>query len=138
MQRRRLFLMSAALFGLSAIFSAAAQDYDRDEFRYEREFHLGRVWQVREFVPDGGVWEGTWVRRGHSRIFDASWRNNMTGRTGNDVIEFRGLEDRTVTLYRIGISGYYRGHVSHDGRHIRRGTATWYRPGTYWEAEILD
>jgi len=101
-------------------------------------FNLGQTWQVREYEPDGTYWDGTWTRRGNSPVFDAQWRYSVNGAVANDVIEFRGVRaDGTVTLYRYQYTGYYYGHLSRDGTHVRRGTTTFYRPGSYWEAEIF-
>ena len=110
--RRKLFLGLLPI-ALAPMGSALAQD--------QGEFHLGRVWQVREYEPNGSVWEGTWTRRGNSPIFDAQWRNSYTAGVAHDVIEFRGVRDGSVTLYRYSLSGYYYGRISRDGDRIRRG-----------------
>ena len=100
-------------------------------------FDLGRVWQVREYAPDGSIWEGSWTRRGDSPIFDAQWRNNRTGGIAQDVIEFREIQNGSAVLYRQRLSGTYYGPLSRDRTRIRRGTASWYSPGTFWEADII-
>lgn len=131
MQRRHFLglLCMAPLYGFAAAQPSIAYDGD--------EFDLGRAWQVREYEPNGSVWEGTWTRRRGSPIFDAQWRNSDTGAFAEDVIEFHGVENGSVVLHRSRLNGTYYGPISRDGRHIRRGTASWYRPGNYWEARIL-
>ena len=99
-------------------------------------FDLGRVWQVREYEPDGSVWEGTWTRRGNSPVFDALWRNSYSGGVASDVIEFRGVQNGSAVLFRYQQNGTYYGPISGDGTRIRRGTASWYQPGNFWEAQI--
>ena len=125
---RRSFL---ALIGMAAVATASQQALGQD-------FDLGHIWQVREHEPDGSVWEGTWTRRGVSMIFDAEWRNSYTGGIARDVIEYRGLQNGSVVLYRYRQAGYYNGPLSRDGTRIRHGSATWYGAGNFWEAQILD
>ena len=126
---RRSLLLGALPISFAPVCPALAQD--------GYGFDLGRVWQVREYEPNGSVWEGTWTRRGNSPIFDAQWRNSYTGGIAQDVIEFRGIQEGSVVMYRHRQAGYYYGHVTRDGAHIRRGTASWYVEGNYWEAQIL-
>ena len=128
--RRRLLslLMLSPLLAVGPRFARA---------QYGPGVNLGRVWQVREHDTDGSVWEGTWTRRGSSPIFDAQWRNDVTGGIAQDVIEFRQIENGSVVLYRQRQNGFYYGRLSRDGTVIRRGTASWYNPGSFWEAQIL-
>ncbi|MGO9004941.1 MAG: hypothetical protein ACLQIQ_05195 [Beijerinckiaceae bacterium] len=121
--RRRLLL-----FALAATLSpaAAAQDFD-----------LGREWHVREQASDGSHWDGVWTRRGYSNTFDAEWQNSASDRIVRDVIEFMRVEQNSVVLHRLGNNGRYFGELSPDGRRIVRGTASWYKPESYWTARIV-
>lgn len=126
---RRSFL---SLIGLAA---AAAVPLHQAS---AQQFNLGHIWQVREYEPDGTFWDGTWTRRGNSPVFDAQWRYSVNGAVASDVIEFCGVRgDGTVVLYRYRYTGTYYGHVARDGTRIRRGTTTFYNPGSYSEAEIF-
>ncbi len=106
-------------------------------FAYEVDgLDLGRVWMVREYMPDGSVYQGTWTRRPRSPIFDAEWVYSATGGIARDVIEFRSVDDGQVVLYRNGLRQFYYGNLSRDGTRINHGTADWYAPGNYWTAVI--
>lgn len=131
MHRRRFLSLLAAVPTLGIAGTKAASAYDG----YGPP--VGHLWRVREFDADGSVWEGTWTRRGNSSVFDAQWRNNVTGGIAQDVIELRRFDGESVELYRYRHTGYYYGRLSRDGMRIRRGTASWYQPGSFWEAEIF-
>ena len=128
MQKHRRSLLQFVLLGPAVMlnFAAAAQG----------AFHLGREWQVTEYGANGRYWVGVWTRRGNSDTFDAQWRDSLTGSITNDVIEFRGVRQNTVILYRYGIHGNYFGQLSSDGREIVTGSGSWYPPGGYWTARI--
>lgn len=96
---------------------------------------LGTRWHVREEIPGGRYWTGEWRRRRGTNIFDAVWRDSLSGQSLSDVIEIRSVDDGTVRLYRHGNGGYYTGHLSPDRRNIS-GSASWYPPGAFWTARI--
>jgi len=128
MQTHRRNLLRLTLLGAAVMvdFPAVAQG----------DFHLGREWNVTEYGTNGRNWVGAWTRRGNSNTFDAAWRDSATGSVVRDVIEFRGVRQNTVILYRDGIQGSYFGQLSSDGREIITGTGSWYPPGGYWTARI--
>ena len=99
-------------------------------------FDLGRRWIVREHSKQQGVWEGTWVRRGNSAKFDATWRLNGRGGEARDVVEVRGMRGNIVEIYRQGLRANYQGAISTDQLTISRGTADWYASQDWWEARI--
>jgi hypothetical protein len=101
-------------------------------------FDLGREWLVHEQAPDGRFWDGIWRRRGDSPVFDAEWRDSLTGGIVRDVIEFRRLEGGSVILRRYGNNGRYVGELSPGGHRVVSGTASWYGPGYYWTARIVS
>ena len=56
-----------------------------DDKRYG-PFSIGRVWRVLETQLDSlkgrypdNCWDGTWIRRGDTAVFDAVWRKHGTG-----------------------------------------------------------
>ncbi len=95
---------------------------------------LADVWHVEEGSNGRTVWAGTWRRRGGSDVFDAHWRNLDTGAEARDTIRLIEARDRVV-FHRDGNDGEYRGTLSRDGTHMD-GTASWYRPGWFWRAEV--
>lgn len=99
-------------------------------------FDLGRRWIVREHSKRDGVWEGTWVRRGKSATFDATWRLNGRGGEARDVVEVRGMRGNIVEIYRQGLQANYQGAISTDPLSVRHGTADWYTDQDWWEARI--
>jgi len=115
------------LLGMTGAAIASSAHAQGDPFGYE--------WEIREVSANGHFWTGTWRRRGGSNVWDAWWRDGATGGEVRDVIDLRGFDGRTVTLYRHGQRGTYVGELSPDGRHIR-GTASWYEPGAFWTARI--
>lgn len=101
-------------------------------------FNLRKQWLVREHRPDGRIWQGVWVRRGSSHIFDATWRLDGTGNPVKDVVEVRGVYGgNIVEIYRQGTRGFYRGPLTSDKRGVARGTATWYS-NEWWDARFVD
>jgi hypothetical protein len=101
------------------------------------KLNLGRVWKVEEgFAGDEAEWQGVWVRRGQTNLFDAKWHNRWLNLTQGDVIEAEVAENGQVILFRQGIKMHYRGSYSQDQRHKLSGTADWYGPGVIWKATI--
>lgn len=99
--------------------------------------NLGRIWKIEEgFAGDETDWEGTWVRRGQSNLFDARWNNCWLNETKSDVIEVEVAENGQVVLLRHGIGMRYRGSFSPAHPHKLTGTADWYGPGVVWRATI--
>jgi len=96
---------------------------------------LGQVWKVTENCG-GLIWTATWTRRGSSNIFDAYWTSNTGGKfTG--IVEFAGISDSTVKLYRNDKNGYYEVTLSQDRKRAINGWATWYPPNCMpWYAVI--
>ncbi len=128
MQIHRRSLLQLGL--AAALISPAAAQEDGEDF------DLGREWLVREYAPDGRYWEGVWTRRGDSNMFDAEWRDSLTGGIVRDVIEFERLKHNKVILHRYGNNGRYFGELSPHGHRIERGSASWYGPGYYWTGRI--
>ena len=91
---------------------------------------LGLRCHVQEELPNGRHWDGIWTRRGHSNVFDAEWRDSLTGRHLSDVIEQRKVSGNWVTLYRRGVKGSYHGRISPEGDSAR-GYASWYPEGAF-------
>jgi hypothetical protein len=96
------------------------------------DFNLGNVWTVKEYNGNS-IWEGTWIRRGTTNVFDAKWQNNKSGQRVEDIIEYKGVKNGKVTLYRRGNHGTYTVTLSDRGIVIINGTTSW---SFYWEAEI--
>ena len=123
----------AVTLGIVLILKLTGNPLYRGSQNNNHHFSLGRFWRVNEI----GVWEGTWTRRRDSNVFDAYWKHTNGGEV-RDVITFRGvLDDGQVILSRPGTGAYY-GKLSADGKRIVDGTATWYRPGWSWTAEIFE
>ena len=99
---------------------------------------LGRYWKVIEASAARAdlIWNGTWTRRGDTNVFDAHWRVDKTGEEVSDVIEFIDQKGDAIALFRRQLNGRYHGRVHPDGRHIA-GSATWYRNGDAWTAEVF-
>ena len=101
------------------------------------KLNLGRVWKIDEgFAGDEAEWQGVWVRRGQSNLFDAKWHNRWLSENQGDVIEVEIAENGQVILFRQGIKMHYRGSYSQDQPHKLSGTADWYGPGVIWRATI--
>ena len=77
------------------------------------------------------------TRRGNSNVFDAKWRDSLSGQGLSDLIELREVTERSVTLYRGGLKGTYHGHFSPAGTGTR-GDASWYPEGAFWTAAFED
>lgn len=95
-------------------------------------FDLGREWTVQE-----GIWTGHWVRRGESRVFDATWEvlgnfGAYSGKKTTDVIELTKIDGYQVHLYRKGTQGYYHGILSCDKKSITNGIGDWFANGDKW------
>jgi hypothetical protein len=97
----------------------------------KQAFDPGRVWTVEEPDFAGGIWYGTWTRRGNSSVYDAYWRHT-SGREHRGTVEFRGIDGRRITFFRQDVNGTYSGELGSDGRSIRGGTTTWYPSGWTW------
>jgi hypothetical protein len=82
-----------------------------------------------------GEWRGTWVRRGGSGVFDATWRSSSTGAVASDVIRIEQIIGNLVILKRDSNGGRYFGALGCDGRTIT-GSASWYASGTTWSGTI--
>ncbi len=109
----------------------------------EIPFEPGRRWRVLEGVWQGAQeglrnaeWESTWVRRGDSRLFDATFRNRRTNETLHDVIELKPAQGRELLLYRQGLKQYYRGSYFAIQPDRVTGRGDWYRPGEIWSVTI--
>lgn len=103
----------------------------RDDYSPGRDgFDPGQVWRVRE-----DDWEGTWIRRGRSMIFDARWYHRRHHREVRDVLVLEEVRGREVILYRQGTRGRYFGYLSRDGRTVEHGRLEW-SPGGSWRATI--
>lgn len=101
-------------------------------------FNLRRQWIVREHLADGRVLEGTWIRRGNSNDFDATWRLGGSGKPVTDVVTVSGVySGNIVEVRRRGNGGTYRGPLTADKRGVARGTASWYQ-NEWWEARFVD
>jgi hypothetical protein len=97
---------------------------------------LGSVWQVTERCGNI-IWTGTWTRRGASNIFDAFWQAN-TGDKLSGIVEFREISGGRITLYRSDNGGNYEGTLSHDGKRVINGWATWYAPNCLPWFAVID
>lgn len=102
--------------------------------RAPSRMHLGNRWAIHEEIA-GRYWNGTWTRRPGTDIFDAVWRDSLSGQSFTDVIELRDASSAEIRLFRRGTGGYYTGTLSPDGRSIR-GSASWYPSGGFWTADI--
>src|ERR1019366_4561156 len=91
------------------------------------------VWRIEEGAGGRVIWAGTWTRRGRSDVFDAVWRNVVTGAEARDTLRLVEARDRIV-FHRDGTNGEYRGELSRDGRHMN-GTASWYSADGFWRAD---
>jgi hypothetical protein len=101
------------------------------------KLNLGRAWKIEEgFAGDEAEWQGVWVRRGQSNLFDAKWNNRWLNENQGDVIEVEVAENGQVILFRQGIKMHYRGSYSQDQPQRLSGTADWYGPGVIWRATI--
>ena len=104
----------------------------------EAQTQAGSTWLVEETCPDQ-KWVGTWTRRPGTETFDAIWKKTSGEQSGTevrDVIDFKGVANGKVSLYRHGNSGTYTGKLSSNGRKVKNGDATWYNNGCYWKAKI--
>lgn len=94
---------------------------------------LGPVFHMREVTPVGSF-EGIWVRRGRSSIYDAVWVQAANGQMQRDVLELRGVVDGELTLYRQSYRGSYRARVGANGT-LEPGSASWFDSAGYsWSA----
>lgn len=94
---------------------------------------LGPVFHMREVTPVGNF-EGIWVRRGRSPVYDAVWVQVDTGQMQRDVLELRGIVDGELTLYRQSYRGSYRARVAANGA-LEPGSASWFDNAAYsWSA----
>jgi len=106
----------------------------------QSDFNLGSVWEVVESCG-GDKWIGTWTQRPGTQTFNATWKKVSGSQIGNvitDVIDFKGIENGIVTLYRHGTSGTYTGKISPGGQNVRDGDASWYNGRCNWAAEIVN
>lgn len=94
---------------------------------------LGPVFHMRENTPAGNF-EGIWVRRGRSGLYDAFWVNVANGLMQRDVLELHGIVDGELSLYRQSYRGHYRARVRADGT-LAPGVASWFDSPAYsWGA----
>jgi formylglycine-generating enzyme required for sulfatase activity len=100
-------------------------------------FDPGRIWYDQE-----GPFQGTWVRRGDTNVFDASWTDGKGHGPGHEVsteITLESVKDRTVVLYRKDVGGRYTGTLSADGLRVVDGTVSWSSdPSIRWTATIFS
>lgn len=89
----------------------------------------GHVWNVTEGDPS---WRGVWTRQGDSNTFDVVNTRTYGGEVQRFTVTMEVSGD-TVTINRNG--QFYNGTLSAD-RKSASGSATWYAPGTKWQAMI--
>lgn len=93
---------------------------------------LGRIWYEQE-----GGWNGVWVRRGNSNIFDARW--TMAGAPAVTAVLTINIFGNNVQVLRRNSSDgndcTYTGTIAADGRTVT-GTYTCIRGGGSWRATI--
>jgi len=96
---------------------------------------IGNIWKVKEKCG-GSEWKSTWVRRGSSHIFDATWEG-AGGIKKAGVLEYEGIDHNRIKIYRPDMNGYYEGTLSEDRNRIINGWASWYQPNCLpWFAAI--
>jgi hypothetical protein len=103
------------------------------------EDRLGHEWSVTEAV----TYTGRWVRRGNSKIWDATWNN---GAVAELSISIRGdkvrISRRDVGGPSIGFTSIYEGTLAPDGTMQGTETGTW--PGHFtnktfdWQGRIVS
>ena len=100
------------------------------------ELNLGRIWKVEEGYYDEPHWVGVWTRRGHSNIFDATWKHSWMNRTAQDVVEVQLAKDGQVVVFRRNVKQCYRGTYSPQHPNRLRGRGDWFGPDLIWKADI--
>ncbi len=98
---------------------------------------LGTRWVVTEHNPDGTTWDGSWVRRGQTPVFDALWRHSGTKAIVKDIVEVRALRGTEIEVFRRSNAGIYKGTLASDQLTVPRGTASWMPATAWWEARIM-
>ncbi|MCX6548090.1 MAG: hypothetical protein NTW40_08650, partial [Acidobacteria bacterium] len=101
------------------------------------DFDLGTRWVVTEHNPDGTTWDGSWVRRGQTPVFDALWRHSGTKAIVKDIVEVRALRGTEIEVFRRSNAGIYKGTLASDQLTVPRGTASWMPATAWWEARII-
>ena len=102
-------------------------------------FNPGKIWIVQE-----GIWNGKWVRRGDSNIFDATWHvpsgefGSYGGEEARDELTLEKVNGQEVQIYRKGTKGYYYGILSCDKTQIINGVGDWFAGGDRWFAKIFQ
>lgn len=96
--------------------------------------NLGRSWRESEY---GGAWQGNWIRRGDSLLFDAMIRNGTSTKTFVATVSQNGRTLHIVSSKSSdGRDCIYDGSISDDGRSVS-GTYTFSGGGIYrWQATI--
>lgn len=84
-----------------------------------------------------GDWNGTLTRIGETENYSAKWVNEVDGTPLSDTIKIRKFTSANIVLYRKGLNGCYRGHMSPDGTYAS-GTADWYKGNGKWKAVFPD
>lgn len=97
--------------------------------------NLGSIWTVTESCG-GELWTGVWTRREGSSTFDAVWKSSR-GKKRTSIVGISEISDGRIKLYREDTHGYYDGLISHDGKRVINGWASWYEPNCLsWFAVI--
>lgn len=94
---------------------------------------MGRQWQESE-----SGWQGVWIRRGNSNIFDARWGSEPRSITAEMAINISG---NRVTIKRSkssdGNDCDYSGTIANDGVKVEGTYTCTLHPGPFnWSASI--
>jgi len=89
---------------------------------------VGKIWNVTE-----GIWQGTWVKRENSNIFDAEWINLKTNKKLNDILILEKFTVQKIVLLRKSLNKKYVGSMDLQ-KNIIKGETQW---GTRWYASVL-
>jgi len=100
------------------------------------QLNLGRIWKVEEGYYDEPHWVGIWTRRGHTNVFDATWKHAWMNETTQDVVEVQSAKDGQVVVFRRNVKQWYRGTYSAQHPSKLRGRADWFGPDLIWTADI--
>ncbi len=96
---------------------------------------LGDVWEMTEVA----CWQGTWLRRGKTNLWDGYW-TNPNGERVRATLE-SWINGRNVTMVRRHERGRYcryDGTISPDWWEVSgRYTCTWERTPMPWRAQIV-
>ena len=102
------------------------------------EDRLGHEWSITEAV----TFTGRWVRRGNSKIWDATWNNGAVAELSITIVGDKvRISRRDVGGTSIGLTAIYEGTLAPDGTMQGTETVTW--PGHFtnktqnWQGRIV-